>query len=60
MIIRLFSGFETSLKQKWLPEGVPTIYKLLESLQYKSNLTIFFTAKDPVILIFLTGMKNRT
>ena len=47
IIIRLFSGFEASLKQKkWLPEGVPTIYKLLESLQHNSNLTIFFTSKD--------------
>ena len=45
--IRLFSGFETSLKKKkWMPEGVPTIYKILEGLQNQSFLNVFFLTKD--------------
>ena len=45
--IRLFSGFETSLKKKkWMPEGVPTIYRILEGLQKKSFLNVFFLTKD--------------
>ena len=37
MVFRLFTGFETSLKEKkWMPEGVPTIYRLLEGLENQS------------------------
>ena len=44
---RLYSGFETSLeKKKWEPEGVPTIYNLINYLDNTYNLSIVFIAKD--------------
>lgn len=47
MVFRLFTGFETSLRNKeWMPEGVPTIYKLLEGLQNETKLNIYFLTKD--------------
>ena len=47
MVFRLFTGFETSLKKKkWMPEGVPTVYRLLEGIQSQSYLNIYFLTKD--------------
>jgi len=44
---RLYSGFETSLEKKiWEPEGVPTIYNLINHLDNTYNLSIVFTSKD--------------
>ena len=38
-VTRLFTGFENSLKQsRWRPEGLPTIYKLINELDKKNNL----------------------
>ena len=46
-ITRLYSGFEFSLKNKiWLPEGVPTIYKLLNKITLQSDVSLILTAKD--------------
>ena len=46
-ITRLYSGFEFSLKKSvWSPEGVPTIYKLLDKLSLENKLSIILTAKD--------------
>ena len=46
-ITRLYSGFEFSLKKSvWSPEGVPTIYKLLDKLSLDNKLSIILTAKD--------------
>ena len=46
-ITRLYSGFEESLSKKvWKPEGVPTIYRLLNELDRSHNLSIVLTAKD--------------
>ena len=45
-LCRLFDGFETSLlKRKWIPSGVPTIYKLIEKLD-KENLECKFVISD--------------
>ena len=47
MVTRLYSGFELSLKNLyWEPEGVPTIYNLINKLSSKYNTSIIFTAKD--------------
>ena len=46
-ITRLYSGFEPSLKKLiWKPEGVPTIYKLLNQAVDNYDTSIIFTAKD--------------
>ena len=46
-VTRLFTGFENSLKQsRWRPEGLPTIYKLINELDKKNNLYLYFLAKD--------------
>lgn len=43
----LFSGLETSIiKKKWSPTGAPTIYKILEELDQKFNLTIILCLKN--------------
>ena len=47
VVTRLYSGFELSLKNLiWNPEGVPTIYNLINGLADKHNISIIFTAKD--------------
>ena len=47
LVTRLYSGFELSLKNLiWNPEGVPTIYNLINGLADKHNISIIFTAKD--------------
>ena len=33
-------------QKKWMPEGVPTIYKLLEGLENQTLLNIYFLVKD--------------
>ncbi len=46
-ITRLFTGFENSLKKsRWCPEGLPTIYKLINELDKKNTLYLYFLAKD--------------
>lgn len=46
-ISRVFSGLEHSLiKKKWNPSGVPTIYKLIETLDNRYDLKIIFTEKN--------------
>ncbi|OUU62633.1 MAG: hypothetical protein CBC22_03840 [Alphaproteobacteria bacterium TMED62] len=47
LITRLYSGFELSLKNLvWNPEGVPTIYNLINKLSLTHDTSIIFTAKD--------------
>ena len=47
IVTRLYSGFESSLKNLiWTPEGVPTIYNLINGLANKHDTSIIFTAKD--------------
>ena len=47
LVTRLYSGFELSLKNLfWNPEGVPTIYNLINGLASAHNTSIIFTAKD--------------
>lgn len=47
LITRLYSGFELSLKNLvWNPEGVPTIYNLINKLSLIHDTSIIFTAKD--------------
>ena len=46
-VTRLYSGFEPSLdKLVWNPEGVPTIYNLINKNSRLHNISIIFTAKD--------------
>ena len=46
-ITGLYSSFEENLSKKiWKPEGVPTIYRLLNELDHSHNLSIVLTAKD--------------
>ncbi len=46
--VSLFSGLETSLLTRhWKPTGVPTVYKLIETLDRgPDEITLFFTCKD--------------
>ena len=47
-VTRLYSGLENSIyKGSWKPEGIPTIYKLIERLSQNKNidLDLIFTAK---------------
>ena len=47
LVTRLYSGFELSLKNLiWNPEGVPTIYNLINGLARKHDTSVIFTAKD--------------
>ena len=47
LVTRLYSGFELSLKNLvWNPEGVPTIYNLINGLADRHNISVIFTAKD--------------
>ena len=47
LVTRLYSGFELSLKNLiWNPEGVPTIYNLINGLADKHKISVIFTAKD--------------
>ena len=45
---RLFSGLEESINnKKWLPTGVPTIYKVINKLKHNNkNFKLILTAKD--------------
>ena len=44
---RLFTGLEHSLYSKnWMPTGVPTIYKIMETLDKASNVCFILTRKD--------------
>ena len=47
-VSRLFSGLEEGIERgEWSPEGVPTVYKLIEGLlQSKHELFIVFTIKN--------------
>jgi len=48
LVTRLYSGLENSIeKGSWKPEGIPTIYKLIERLSQNKNidLDLIFTAK---------------
>lgn len=47
MVLRLYSGFEESLATRiWKPEGLPSIYKWVSTLDARSDLHLVFTAKD--------------
>lgn len=47
MTLRLYSGFEESLERgNWKPEGLPSIYKWIGSLDARCDLRLIFTAKD--------------
>jgi glycosyltransferase involved in cell wall biosynthesis len=45
---RLFSGLERSIRERrWVPTGVPTIYKVIEALDRETDdLVLLFAAKD--------------
>jgi glycosyltransferase involved in cell wall biosynthesis len=44
---RLFSGLESSfINRKWVPTGVPTIYRIIEELDRHHDVSFIFTAKD--------------
>jgi glycosyltransferase involved in cell wall biosynthesis len=46
-LTRLFSGLENSfLTKKWAPTGVPTIYRVIDKIDKKYDVNLFFTAKD--------------
>ena len=46
-ISRLFSGLESSFKnQIWKPNGVPTIFKMIEYLDKYHDVNFIFTVKD--------------
>ena len=46
-VVRLFSGFETSVKSEiWKPTGVPTIYKMLDALSLKFEITLILVDKN--------------
>ena len=47
-VTRLFSGLESTAKSsKWVPTGVPTIYKIIERIAKSPiQLTLIWTAKD--------------
>ena len=54
LVTRLYSGFELSLKNLiWNPEGVPTIYNLINGLAKKHDISIIFTAKDSGAIILI-------
>ena len=45
-ISRLFTGLEqTVVDKKWLPTGVPTIYKVIEALDLEFDLFLVFNQK---------------
>ncbi len=47
MVLRLYSGFEKSLATRnWRPEGLPSIYKWISTLDERCDLHLVFTAKD--------------
>lgn len=46
--LRLYSGLENSvINQKWQPNGIPTIYKLLEDLDKKHDIKVLLMHKIP-------------
>ncbi len=46
--LRLYSGLENSvINEKWTPSGIPTIYKLLESLDKKHDIKVLLLHKIP-------------
>ena len=46
--LRLYSGLESSIIQKkWAPDGIPTIYKLLESMEKKHEVKVLLFHKVP-------------
>ena len=46
--LRLYSGLENSvINEKWQPNGIPTIYKLLEDLDKKHDIKVLLMHKIP-------------
>ena len=46
--LRLYSGLESSIIQKkWEPNGIPTIYKLLEGMEKKHEVKVLLFHKTP-------------
>ena len=46
--LRLYSGLENSvINEKWQPNGIPTIYKLLESIDKKHDIKVLLMHKIP-------------
>ena len=46
--LRLYSGLEDSvINEKWQPNGIPTIYKLLESIDKKHDIKVLLMHKIP-------------
>ena len=46
--LRLYSGLEDSvINEKWQPNGIPTIYKLLEDLDKKHDIKVLLMHKIP-------------
>ena len=46
--LRLYSGLEnTVINEKWQPNGIPTIYKLLESIDKKHDIKVLLMHKIP-------------
>lgn len=47
MVITLFSGLEQSVtQQRWKPTGAPTIYRLVEALDNRAELVLWFTTRQ--------------
>ena len=46
--LRLYSGLENSIiKKKWAPNGIPTIYKLLEGIEKQHEIKVLLFHKVP-------------
>ena len=46
--LRLFSGLENSIiNKKWAPNGIPTIYKLLEGIEKQHEIKVLLFHKIP-------------
>ena len=57
---RLFSGLESSFtNRKWIPTGVPTIYRIIEELDRNHDAIFIFTAKDSGLGYRSTWIEDR-
>ena len=57
---RLFSGLESSFtNRKWIPTGVPTIYRIIEELDRHHDAIFIFTAKDSGLGYRSTWIEDR-
>lgn len=58
-VCRLFTGLEHSLHtRQWEPTGVPTIYRMMETLDRQANVSFVITRKDVGLGSFSTWNKR--